>query len=416
MSLFHPSPDTRPSETGKSLSEAVFDASSVQDFVPERYQEHFDELRKKIRAFCQEFGIANDALRNVETFGVALRSSTIPAERMTEAVSLFQQLEHLVTHGEPLKETLPGYLQETERLYNLREQYAAQVVLIEQLGILEGGAILGIDGNNYPLPTLEQIAQRLYEQREKLKTKHEQGFTKLLLVPFGMSLHALFTMFKRFLLDYEEAHADFHLDVDNPFYQWEKYDGADFGGFPYLVYNPKSFDKDNHQGQAKIEILEAQTADPDTTAPGWRIHLFQPQDPADLHSPGFARISQGGEANDYGEELPRFDIKAGLSPIRFLDSVLSFRDNPDSPYHSESGMTPEDWMFAFMTHVTETGQPLDNYQNNKDSRDFLLGAFFPFSADVPCAYWDRGNLQAGLGKNSPGDRVDCIGVRTSVIV
>mgnify|MGYP001558664741 CR=1 FL=1 len=149
--------------TSVSFSEAFLDTSSARDALPEQYRTQFDELRGDILAFCKEFKIPVETLRSKEAFGAELTSKKIPPERMAQAVSLFACLEYLVTHKEPLKETLPEYLEEAERLYHLSEQYTTQVALLEQAGILKEGKITGIDGRTYPIPTLEQIAQRLFE-------------------------------------------------------------------------------------------------------------------------------------------------------------------------------------------------------------------------------------------------------------
>jgi len=421
MSLFPRSSSEShcPSETGESLSEAFLNSSSrTRDSLPEQYQSIFDELRNGILAFCQEFEIPNEALKDLKAFEFQLTSKKIPAERMAEAVLLFQQLEHLVTHGEPLKETLPEHFQETERLYHLTEQYTAQFNLLKEAGILnERNAIVGIDGKEYPVPTLEQIAKRLYEREKELSIKRDQGFIKLLLVPFGMSLDALRETLKQFLLAYKQTHEDFDLDINDPLWTWEEgYKGADIGNPPKMFYYPKFFD-DNHQGQTKTQILEAQKIN-EASFPGWTVHLFQPSDTRDLDqsSPrGIVPISQEGEGRSYREEHDRPDVETNKTPIQYLAILEEAQDDPTSPYHYESGLTPEDWIFAFMTHLEETGKPLDDYIQ---SIAFLTEAFFPSvkSPVVPIAYWDRTDKLVRLGRNEPHIKDGIAGLRTSVIV
>jgi len=79
-------------------------------------------------------------------------------------------------------------------------------------------------------------------------------------------------------------------------------------------------------------------------------------------------------------------------------------------------MTPEDWIIAFMIHLTETGKPLDNYVSGTDSISYLTGTFFQSSAFVPCEYWIRDGWQAVLGRFDPRHRDGNVGVRSLVVV
>jgi len=412
--------DERPVTT--SFSEAFLDSVSCTRFgIQERYQEHFNELRNGILEFCKDFQIPNVALKDLKAFEDALTSHKplIPLERIRQVLLLFQKLEHLVANKEPLKEKPPGYLQEAEHLYHLSEQYTSQVSLLEQVGILKEGKITGIDGREYPIPTLEQIAQCLFERESELSVKRDQGFTKLLLVPFGMSLDALREILKQFLLSYKQAHPAFDLDTDDPLYAWKDgYEGADIGDPPKMVYYPKSFDPDHHKGQTKTQILEEQDVTPGSF-PGWTVHLFQPPDPTNQESKGFASVPREGQGTTHGEETPRPSLEAGKSPNEYLSTLQEAQEDPNSPYHNESGLTPEDWILAFITHLEETGQPLDNYQNSEESITYLTGSFFPSivdSAFVPCVYWIRDNRRAYLRRDDPRGRDGFVGVRSSVIV
>lgn len=86
-----------------------------------------------------------------------------------------------------------------EKKLELRKQYEEQVKIMEHYNILvelkDGQkGIIGINGKEYPIPSLGEISKRMLdtkENRELLKKKVEQGFTQLLVVPFGMSLDEL---------------------------------------------------------------------------------------------------------------------------------------------------------------------------------------------------------------------------------
>src|SRR3989339_1355564 len=242
-----------------TLHEAIMDSvSSVRDSLPEQHRAHFETLRQEIIDFTKAHGISRESLAMPDLLReVTCKLSIQDLERLAD---LLERFEYLLKNREPKKEEidLAKAIEYAEEHYHLREQYDFQVELLEQVGILKEGAILGIDGNTYPIPTLEQIALRLFVRREILKTKHDQGFTKLLLVPFGMSLDSLQEIFKQFLLKYKRDNPDFDLNTNEPLWTWPRYQGADIGDSPDLVYEPQSFDKEGHGGKTKMEILKGQ--------------------------------------------------------------------------------------------------------------------------------------------------------------
>jgi len=392
-----------------TLHEAIMDSvSSVRDSLPEQYRAHFETLRQEIIDFTKAHGISRESLGKPDLLREATsKLSTSDLERLA---LLLERFEYLLKNGEPKKEKFPEHLQEIERLYSLREQYTFQFNLLKEVGILKEGAILGIDGNTYSIPTLEQVAMRLFERREELSTKHDQGFTKLLLVPFGMSLDALQETLKQFLIAYKQKNSFFNLNAHESLCAlW----GGDTGDSPNLVYKPQSFDLTGHQGKTKAQILKEQEDNQDSF-PGWTVHLFQPSNPSDSDSPGFASISRKGQGTPQGDFVPRPPLEAGESPNEYLSILQKAQGDKNSPYHGETGLTPEDWIIAFMTHLTEKGQPMDDYKNGMEKQSYLIGAFFPFALYLPLAYWDRDCHEAILdeGYGTYWYR----GIRTSVLI
>src|SRR3989339_509107 len=337
--------------TSANLHEAIMDSvSSVRDSLPEQYRAHFETLRQEIIDFTKAHGISRESLGKPDLLREATsKLSTSDLERLA---LLLERFEYLLKNGEPKEEKLPEYFQEAERLYNLREQYTSQVSFLEQSGILKEGAILGIDGKIYPIPTLEQIAMRLFERRETLRTKHDQGFTKLLLVPFGMSLDTLRETFKQFLLKYKKDNPSFDLNTNNPLWTQEEYQGADMEDSPNLVYYSQSFMEDGHGGKTKTQILKEQAKGQWTPAfagvvgekglgtPGWTVHLLQPSNPdsQDTEAPmGFASIPRKGQGTPQGDFIPRLPLEAGISPIEYFSILQNAQEDEDSPYHGETG-------------------------------------------------------------------------------
>jgi len=396
-----------------SLNEAILaSSSSVRDSIPEQHRAHFETLRQEIIDFAKAHDIPRESLTKPDALVEAAKKLSTPD--LQRLALLLERFEYLLVHKEPQESTDP--LEYVEKYYHLKKQYDSQVDLLKQVGILKEGAITGIDGNTYPIPTLEQITARLFEQRETLSTKHDQGFTKLLLVPFGMSLDALVETFKQFLLSYKQKNPTFDLDTNRPLWAWEEYQGADMGDSPKLVYHPQSFTEKDHGGKTKVQILEEQE-DNQYPFPGWTIHFLQPSDPSNPDSPGFAHIPREGKGILQGKETPRPPLEAGQSSNEYLSTIQKAQDDEDSHYHGETGLTPEDWIMAFMIHLTQTGQPIDNFQNGIESISYLTGVFFPsHTVRVPYVYWLRSDRQVSLYYYDSSDQCESVGVRTSVIV
>ncbi len=420
------SPESAPSviPTEAAFHEAILaSSSSVRDSLPKEHHKHFETLRQEIIDFASSHDIPRESLAKPDDLREA--ASKLSTPDLKRLANLLERFEYLLKNKEPRKEDYIEALEHAERLYHLEEQYTSQVKLLEQVGILKDGVITGIDGKQYLIPTLEQIASRLFERREELSTKHDQGFTKLLLVPFGMSLDNLREVLRQFLLDYKENNPSFDLDTDRPLRIWEEgYQGADIGDSPKLVYHPQSFIQDGHGGKTKMEIVKTNYQLPTLTStqspfPGWTIHLFQPSnlESQDTETPiGFALIPQQGQGTPQGDLTPRPSLEEGKTPNEYLSILKKAQNDPNHPYSQESGMTPEDWIMAFMTHLSETGKPIDNHANGIENILCLTGVFFRFSVNVPFALWNRDRRQAGLGWGDPRSRDRGVGARFSVII
>ncbi len=408
------------STSSTAFYESLSSVSSVRDSLPEQHRAHFETLRDEIIDFVEAHEIPRDTLNKPDALREAAKKLSILD--LTQLATLLERFEYLLVHKEP-REEIPEALEYVEKFYHLEKQYTSQVELLEEVGVLENGTILGIDGKRYPVPTLEQIAIRLFERREELSTKHDQGFTKLLLVPFGMSLDSLRETLKQFLLKYKKDNPTFDLDTDKPLRIWEEgYQGADMGDSPELVYYPQSFTKEGHGGKTKMEILQTNYQLPtlkQSSFPGWTIHLLQPSnlESQDTGTPtGFAPIPRQGQGTTQGDKVSRPPLEAGQSPIEYLSILQEAKDNEDLPYHGESGLTPEDWIMAFMLHLSETRQQLDNYANDIESSTYLAGAFLHSSVGVPFAYWYYKFPHAYLGGFDPRNQDERFGTRFSVMV
>ena len=212
--------------------------------------------------------------------------------------------------GEVLLGELPEKLK-------LPEQYESQKDILEKAGILEKFSsgelgIRGIDNKIYPLPKYEDILQRIEAKGEILKTKIEQGFVKLLIVPFGMKLDDLIEKYGQLILKHHKAgkllatkkkptdpDEKLELNENQPVWKWDGYNNADIEG--KLVYYPKEFSKGKHQGKTKQEILNQ-------TKQGFHIILIE-----DL--PNIPREGKGKTVKN------RKQLEANKTPNEYLKTL-----------------------------------------------------------------------------------------------
>lgn len=298
-------------------------------------------------------------------------------------------------------DTIPNNLSpETKTLcenLNLVGQYHDQVEVLTEAGLLSPEhEMTAIDGKVYPIPTIEQIARRIETHRTTYETKLEQGFSQLLLVPFGMSLD---TMIQSYgdqlqavsrageLVDSTGEHQE--LDTATPVWVWDELAGSDKSGA--MVYYPKTLSSEpsEHGGKTKAELVDSGTA--------WEVMLVE--DMVDIPASGVGKLVAG-----------RHQLEAGSSPRQYLERL-----SDESAYSAESGLTVEAWLSLALTRLQATHQVLDSYQADGKA-GYLLGSWLPASCRVTTAYWARADVQADLVRDEAGNvRVDC-GVRSAVRV
>lgn len=281
-------------------------------------------------------------------------------------------------------------------LASLKDQWDDNIRALAQTGILETftesytRGIRGLDGQEYPVPEPDEIQARLEAKREILDQKLQQGFTKLLLVPFGLPLAKLTLRFKQLIerkfQDGKLISADgtkLELDTNQPLYQYEEWTEDK------IFYDIQKFDKKNHGGQTKTEILT-------TPNQGWQILLIQPE--SEIPAKGQGQI----KAN-------RKSLEAGLSPEDCLKLIQN-----DPNYKNETGLSPE----AEVTLMLETLQNNDQVVNDYSGQGKATRSFSSMfaSGSVPFACWSRDGRRASLNGGSSDSRNDYRGSRSSVRV
>jgi hypothetical protein len=343
---------------------------------------------------CNEAQTALAEIQSLKTEFDRVLEDAIRTGELTRARALRSGLESRMRE---LRESL---ISPVERKLDVKHQYESQRRVLESAGILERlpSGEQGIRGA-YPVPSYQEIRNLIREKKDVLEKKAEQGFTKLLIVPFGMKLDDLVEKYKELLLKHKaeeklfatkekDSDPDVFLDLDTnePVYRWSEYWGADQNG--KLIYDPKEFSQ-NHGGKTKSQILAGQAR----TA--WRVILIE-ADP---------NIPQSGTGKDVGG---RERLEANKTPNEYLAMI------GEGQYKDEFGTTPEEWLMQAITMLEEKNQVIDDYQGN-GKITYNTGAYFP-SGGVPNAYWGRGDPRAGLAGSVPTSRGGNLGARSAVRV
>lgn len=295
---------------------------------------------------------------------------------------------------------------------DFHRQYRAQKDLLIQLGFIsKNSGVLSTncyDGTSSPIPSFETVMKRCFQDAAFLESKITQGFTKLLLVPFGMSLDRMFFELDRYLFLKRSsikpcnAHEKLLNDAGCISIWKDWYCNADSNGT--LVYDPQEY-SEVHGGKTKSQLLLEREGAHDAHA-GWRIILLQ----AGANGCGITPILRKDDI-----KRARYPSHAHESPRAYLQLHHQSRTNPQSPGYREFGIAPEEWIMAFVTHLAETGMPLDAYEDEPYSAAFLTGGYFTkFSDCIPSAYWSCEDSRVEFVGRHPDNAFCDVGFRSAV--
>jgi len=281
--------------------------------------------------------------------------------------------------------------------------------------------ITGIDGKEYPLPSFTHIKAEIHKNQETKDFYLEQfhrGFTHLHITPFALSIDQHMAILKATILaEYKKngghiysatpdilhttlaqlqamQDQEFPLNPDDPLYQWDQYTNADTTGD--LVYFPTSFDKTNHGGKTKQQILDAQTTAGSPFA-GYQVSLLHPH----LHIP-----RTGNTPNTH-------ILAAGQSPREYLTTLTEAKQDRKHLQYAQRGQTIEEALTLVTTILQKHHQLLDDYGRG-GSFHYALGSYFPRSGYVPCAYAIRVGGRFNVDGFDPGRRDSGYGFRSAV--
>ena len=269
--------------------------------------------------------------------------------------------------------------------FPLERAYARIMTALSRTGILTPLprsrvlGVIGIDGKEYPGPTLEQTRQVFLRNEELVDRKSRQGFTQLQLTPMAMPTSELIDRARTALLEHAAAGTIFQtkrdpadadvpvgVNIRDPIWVWDRVRPALYSGD--LVYFPRVYTPHDHRGSTKEEVMR----NPRLCAlPGWSVGLIEPM-------PFTPRLGQGQMIGG------RKQLEEYATPRDYLRTLST------PPYEGETGWTPEDFLTHFVTQLETIHQV--SHDRHDGNILWLLGAYLPdavpYAELVPAFYWD----------------------------
>lgn len=279
---------------------------------------------------------------------------------------------------------------------NLKEQYESQLKVARKTGLFKGDAenqnalpVIERDGKEYMMPDWCEVKRKLFRNYEMVKEKADQGFSKMLIVPFASSLKD-FESELRWNIRIIEDNGRGVFSADGDRVRFKK-DEEDL--YPLticykddqLVYYPKKYDPKKHGGMTKDEVIDSRGA--------WQICFVE-----DLPLvPFLANKVIGGRVpiDKRGSGLKMNIGAKGKEPTiedwhRAMCDKNEFADSES--YEHEEGMVIEQYAWMQLTYLLEGEKPiLLDYGDEEECGTYLLNSYNPSlqpTGEVPIPCWD----------------------------
>lgn len=278
-----------------------------------------------------------------------------------------------------------------------------------QLPVIERG------GRRFPMPTWKEVQRTLRKNKEIIKEKSKQGFTKMLIVPFGYNLKTMLEWFQFKVWNLDQAGRDkdgigegifgaggeeVDFDITKSASRvsiWEGWDEEQ------LVYYPQKYDQKDHGGLTKEDAIKINGA--------WQICFAEDMPVIPLEG------KEVGGRKQIDRKGSWIKGQTGTPSIKQFKEAMDNKRKMVNPekYKNESGMTPEKYLWLQLTSLLANEKPvLMDYENNEYRGTYLIECFHVSSLSVPLADWNQSTRWINLARNFPDARVDDFGVRSSV--
>lgn len=266
----------------------------------------------------------------------------------------------------------------------IEKEYIRCVTALNRSGIIsilpksKSSGVLGLDGNEYPLPALENVVKLFSKNKKLIAIKTQQGFKTLQLTPIAIPTLQITDLLKAAIIRHNKEGKIFqtrhslseqpipvHVNNEKQIWFWERLRQAIEK--EELVYFPQAYKCNNHHGQTKSEVIDNKHI---CAFPGWSVGLVENLSKMPL--PGQGKTLAG-----------RKQLEIGNSPFEYLMILQK------EPYQGESGQTLEDYITKFICHLETTNEVSNDVSDNNAL--WLLGNYLKISYAelVPTARWHR---------------------------
>lgn len=280
-------------------------------------------------------------------------------------------------------------------------EYARCLQVLAHTGILRNlptvgiPGVVGIDGREYPFPTLKQVIAIFAHNQEFIARKVPQGFDRLQLTPLASPILILVDRLKEILLAsasdgnvYQTRHSPTdpliptRVNPDRTVWMWETL--RQYLDTDEVVYFPWEHST-NHCGMQKGEAINNGEI---CAVPGWSVGLVE----------SFPILPAQGQGKNLGG---RRQLEIGLSPREYLAALKA------EVYQGETGKTHEDFIISFLSRLYSSHEI--SHDRTDDNGCWLLGEYVKYvekvrSDLVPTGWWVRDFGRLRLDAHRPGNK------------
>jgi hypothetical protein len=291
---------------------------------------------------------------------------------------------------------------QSEYSFNIEKEYVRCIAALNRIGILKllpGSGSIGVtgkDGKEYPVPTMDQVAEIFHLNRELAGIKVLQGFDHLELTPMEIPVYLLIDRMKAAILEHaaegkiyqtRRSSSDpllpVHVNTEKHVWIWDTL--SEVLDREELVYFPKNYSA-NHLGQTKSEAVNNGFI---CAVPGWSVGLAE----------NLPIMPQQGNGKIIGG---RRQLETGYSPRDYLQTLKA------QSYLGETGKTLEDFITEFLTRL-ETMNEISNDRHDGNAL-WLLGQYVKYvthlkSDLVPTGWWHQFFGRVRLDAHRPGNKL-----------
>jgi hypothetical protein len=278
----------------------------------------------------------------------------------------------------------------------IKKEYACTIAALNGAGILtllprsKKSGVDGLDGKEYPVPSLEQVEGLFAKHKELVRKKSAQGFVRLQLTPLAISLLYLFDLMQVAILKHaaegrifqtkrspSEPHIPVRVHKEKQVWVWDTLRQAI-----------------DHSGQAKSEVIHDRRI---CGVPGWSVGLVE----------SFPMMPGQGEGKTV---KGRKQLEVGLSPNEYLH-ILQSKD-----YQGESGLTLEDFITHFLTHLATSDEVIRDVADNNGTWCLAHYLRISYADVVPIGRWIRrvGRVRMDMHRSNNKECTKSFGAATMV--